>query len=613
MAQFNVTELDFQKIKDSIKDHFKSQTKYNDWNFEGSGLSTLLDVLAYNTHYNALVAHFSLNESFLDSAQIRGNVISHAKLLGYIPRSVRSSSAKINIVVTGNSGSPSILTLERGTRFRTTIGNATYNFIVLDSVDASKNVAAGNTYTFSNVVVRQGVLKRMLYLVDNTIQNQKFVIPEDTVDADTMRVRTKANQDSDEYEVYTRFTTLAGIDSNSLVFFPQENASGKYEIYFGDGILGKKPTTNNIVEVEYLYSDGELANSARLFTPVDTIGGFATSAISVTTVSISAGGAVRESIESVRYNAPLSYLSQNRAVTADDYKAIIQKEFGGIDSISVWGGENNTEPDFGKVYIAVKPAAAAALTAGEKEAVISTLKSKNIVSITPIILDPEYTYIKLDTFFKYNPNLTDRTKAELESLIRGKIVTYAETYLQRFDGVFRYSKLLAEIDSADPAILNSVARVTMYKAVTPKVGQTNYWDVTYSSPIYATSSSDSVISSSIFKIGGVDHILGDVPKTNSTDRTVYLYRVIGGVKTRLNAVGTVYASAGRVVANGVQPDTTAAVTIYALPNSFDLAPKRNQLLDISSVQSTVTGEIDTIALAGSSGAITYTTTPRHAD
>ena len=613
MAQFNVTELDFQKIKDSIKDHFKSQAKYNDWNFEGSGLSTLLDVLAYNTHYNALVAHFSLNESFLDSAQIRGNVISHAKLLGYIPRSVRSSSAKINITVTGNSGSPSILTLERGTRFRTTIGNATYNFIVLDSVDASKNVAAGNTYTFNNVVVRQGVLKRMLYLVDNTIQNQKFVIPEDTVDTDTLRVRTKANQDSDEYEVYTRFTTLAGIDSNSLVFFPQENASGKYEIYFGDGILGKKPTTNNIVEVEYLYSDGELANSARLFTPVDTIGGFATSAISVTTASISAGGAVRESIESVRYNAPLSYLSQNRAVTADDYKAIIQKEFGGIDSISVWGGENNTEPDFGKVYIAVKPAAAAALTAGEKEAVISTLKSKNIVSITPIILDPEYTYIKLDTFFKYNPNLTDRTKAELESLIRGKIVTYAETYLQRFDGVFRYSKLLAEIDSADPAILNSVARVTMYKAVTPKVGQTNYWDVTYSSPIYATSSSDSVISSSIFKIGGVDHILGDVPKTNSTDRTVYLYRVIGGVKTRLNAVGTVYASAGRVVANGVQPDTTAAVTIYALPNSFDLAPKRNQLLDISSVQSTVTGEIDTIALAGSSGAITYTTTPRHAD
>ena len=611
MAQFNVTELDFQKIKDSIKDHFKSQTKYNDWNFEGSGLSTLLDVLAYNTHYNALVAHFSLNESFLDSAQIRGNVISHAKLLGYIPRSVRSSAAKLNITVTGNAGSPSSMTLERGTRFRTAIGNATYNFVVLNSVDAQKNVQGGNTYTFSNVIVYQGILKRMLYLVDNTIQNQKFVVPEDTIDTETLRVRIKANQDSDEYQIYTRFTTLAGIDANSLIFFPQENASGKYEIYFGDGILGKKPSTNNIVELEYLYSVGELANDARLFTPLDTIGGFATSAISVTTVSNSAGGAARESIESVRYNAPLSYLSQNRAVTADDYKAIILKEFGGIDSISVWGGENNTEPDFGKVYIAVKPAAAA-LTATEKEAVISTLKSKNIVSITPIILDPEYTYIKLDTYFKYNPNLTDRTRSELESLIRSEISTYAETYLQRFDGVFRYSKLLSSIDSADPAILNSVSRVTMYKNVTPKVGQTNYWDVTYSSPIYSTSSNDTVISTSTFRIGGVDHVLGDVPKANSTDRTIYLYRIVDGVKTKLNAVGTVYASVGRVVANGVQPDTTDTVTIYALPNSFDLAPKRNQLLDISSVQSTVTGEIDTIALAGSSGAITYTTTPRHA-
>lgn len=613
MAQFNVTELDLQKIKDSIKDHFKSQSKYNDWNFEGSGLSMLLDILAYNTHYNALVAHLSLNESFLDSAQIRGNVVSHAKLLGYIPRSVRAASAKINVVVTGNSTSPSILTLERGTRFRTVIGNATYNFVVLDSVDASKNVSAGNTYTFSNVIVRQGVLKRMLYLVDNGFQNQKFVIPEDNVDTDTLRVRVKANQDSDEYQIYTRFTTLAGIDSNTLVYFPQENASGKYEIYFGDGILGKKPITNNIVEAEYLYSDGDLANNARTFTAIDTIGGFSTTAINVSTTSVSAGGAVREDIESVRYNAPLSYLSQNRAVTADDYRAILLKEFGGIDSISVWGGENNVEPDFGKVYIAIKPSATAALTTAEKESVIATLKSKNIVSITPIILDPEYTYIKLDTFFKYNPNLTDRTKAELESLIRSKIVSYAETYLQRFDGVFRYSKLLATIDSADPSILNCVSRVMMYKDVTPKVGQTNYWDITYSSPIYSTSSDDSVISSSIIKIGGVDHILGDVPKTNSTDRTVYLFRVVSGVKTRLNAVGTVYAANGRVVVNGVQPDTTTAVTIYALPNSFDLAPKRNQLLDISSVQSTVTGEIDTIALAGSSGAITYTTTPRHAD
>jgi len=610
MAQFNVTELDFQKIKDSIVDHFRSQSKYNDWDFEGSGLSTLLDILAYNTHYNAMVAHASLNESFLDSAQIRGNVVSHAKLLGYIPRSTRAAVAKLNVVATGSSSTPSIATLERGTRFKTTLNNNPYNFVVLNSVDASKNTA-GNTYTYSNIPVYQGTLKRMLYLVDNSIQNQKFVIPETNVDTTTLRVRVKANQDSDEYTIYTQFTTLAGINADTAVYFSQENASGNYEVYFGDGILGKKPTTNNVVEIEYLYTDGAEANGSRVFSALDTIDGITTAGITVTTVSASAGGDERESIESVRYNAPFTYLSQNRAVTADDYRSIILKEFGGIDAVSVWGGENNTEPDFGKVYISIKPSNAAALTTNEKDTIIAALKAKNIVSITPIIVDPEYTYITLDTFFKYNPNLTDRTKAELESLIRTRIGTYAETYLQRFDGVFRYSKLLSDIDSSDPAILNSVARVTMHKSVTPRASGTNYWDITYSSPIYITNSTEPVMSSSTFLIGGVDHFLQDVPKENSFDRTIYLYRTVGGADTRLNAVGTVYASAGRIVVNGVQPDTTAPVRIDATPNSFDLAPKRNQLLDIDLVTTTVTGEIDTIALAGSSGAINYTTTSRH--
>jgi hypothetical protein len=611
MAQFNVTELDFQKIKDSIVDHFRSQSKYNDWDFEGSGLSTLLDVLAYNTHYNAMVAHFSLNESFLDSAQIRGNVVSHAKLVGYVPRSTRAAVATLNVTVTGNPTSPSIVTLERGTRFKTSLNNTTYNFVALNSIEASKNTVNG-TYAYPNIQVYQGTLKRMLYLVDNSIPNQKFVIPETNVDTTTLRVRVKANQDSDEYSIYTPFTTLAGIGAETLVYFTQENASGNYEVYFGDGILGKKPISNNVVEVEYLYTSGPVANGSRVFSALDTIGEIATSGISVSTVSVSSGGDERESIESIRYNAPFTYLSQNRAVTADDYRSLILKEFGGIDAVSVWGGENNIEPDFGKVYISVKPSNAPALTTVEKNNIISALKSKNIVSITPIIVDPEYTYIKLDTFFKYNPNLTDRTKAELEALIRSRIGTYAETYLQRFDGVFRYSKLLSDIDSSDPAILNSVSRVSMHKSVTPRATGTNYWDLTYSTPIYSTNSTEPVMTSSTFVIGGVEHFLQDVPKENSFDRTIYLYKTVSGVETKLNAVGTVYASAGRIVVNAVQPDTTASIRIEATPNSFDLAPKRNQLLDIDLVSTTITGEIDTIALAGAAGAINYTTTSRHA-
>lgn len=620
MAQFNVTELDFQKIKDSIKDHFKSQSKYNDFDFDGSNLSILLDVLAYNTHYNAMVAHFSLNESFLDSAQIRGNVVSHAKLLGYVPRSMQASTVKLNVTVTGNGSSPSDLTLERGTRFRSTVSsNGTpYSFVALESLTVRKNNL--NKYVFNNVSVKQGVLKRMLYLVDNSLENQKFVIPDDNIDVSTLRVRVKTNQDSEDYETYTRFSTLSGIDSTSLVYFIQENASAKFEIYFGDGQIGKMPLNDNIVEAEYLYTLGDEANNLKAFSAIDTIGQNSYS-IAVTLSSdntASYGGAARESIESIRYNAPFTYLSQNRAVTADDYRSIVVKEFGNIDAISVWGGEKNVEPDYGKVYLAIKPTGAESLTAAQKAQIITVLEGKNIVSISPVIVDPEYTWIKADVFFKYNPNLTNNTKAALESLVSNKLNEYSQTYLQRFDGVFRYSKLLAEIDSVDKAILNSVARVYMFKDIVPSVSS---FDLLFASPIYTTTSTNPVLISSEFLVGGATHYLRDGPIVNSSNRNVYLYRKADSGDIKVATLGTVYTTEGRVVINNLVPDTADVIRIQVTPNSFDLAPKRNQLLDISLSSpsgrsdlepSTVTGEIDTIAVAGTSGAINYTTVSRHA-
>ncbi len=623
MAQFDVTELDFQNIKDSIKDHFKSQSKYNDFDFDGSNLSVLLDILAYNTHYNAMVAHFSINESFLDSAQIRGNVVSHAKTLGYVPRSVQASTAKLNVTVAGTGVSPATLTMERGTRFQTAspISGSPYVFLTLEAATASKN--SSNNYVFSGVTTKQGVLKRMLYLVDNSIENQKFVIPEANVDTSTVRVRVKTNQDSDDYEVFTRFTSLSGITATSLVYFIQENASGKFEVFFGDGILGKKPINNNIVEVEYIYTQGAEANNCRgSFTALDSIGSFSGGSISVTYsngTTSTFGGADRETIESIRYNAPLTYLSQNRAVTADDYRSLIIREFGNIDSISVWGGEKNAEPDYGKVYIAIKPTGAAALNAAEKNNIITAIENKNIVSITPTIVDPDFTYIKLDVFFKYNPNLTDNTKIALEGLVRNRMQTYAQTYLQRFDGVFRYSKLLSEIDSVDKAILNSVTRVYMFKDITPSNVTANSIDITFASPIYASTSTSSILTSSEFKIGGVVHYLRDTPITGSVNRNIFLCRRSSGVEVRIANLGTLYAASGRIVINGLLPDTTDIIRLTVLPNSFDLAPKRNQLLDIAlSIPSgrgdlepsTVTGEIDTIAVSGSSGAVNYTTVSR---
>lgn len=606
MASFNVTELDFNKIKDSIKANFRSQSKYNDWDFDGSGLSVLLDVLAYNTHYNAMVAHLSLNETFLDSAQIRGNVVSHAKLLGYVPRSQTSSKATVDLVVTPGVTPLNFVDLTRGTRFSTVVDQIRYYFVALEPQTAA---LFQGKYSFSSVNLTQGTLKRMIYRVDESIDNQKFELPDDHVDTSTMRVRIKANTESSEYAIYTRFSTLINVNATSQIYFLQENSQGRFEIYFGDGTLGKKPSSNNIVEIEYVYTDGTVADGATLFTAVDQISGYPAIDVSVTTNSF--GGASRETIESIRYNAPLTFIAQNRAVTADDYRAIILKNVGNIEAISVWGGEDAATPDYGKVYISIKPTGADYLTAAEKQNIIgNVLKGKNVVSITPVIVDPQYTYIALDVNFKYNPNLTDRTKIELQSLVRNTIGTYNDNNLKKFDGVFRYSQMLREVDKSDPSILNSVARVYMYKDITPSNTVNNYFDLEFSSPIYHTRSTSAVISSTSFLINGIEHYIGDAPGTGD-DRTVFLFKYVSGNVTRVKDIGFIYANEGRVVISGFKPDTTDSIRLTLQPNSNDLAPKRNQLLQIDLLETNVVGEIDTIAVAGSAGAINYTTSSRH--
>lgn len=607
MAQFNVTELDFNKIKDSIKDHFKSQSKYNDWDFEGSGLSILLDVLAYNTHYNAMVAHFSLNETFLDSAQIRGNVVSHAKLLGYVPRSVISSSATIDVVVTAGLNPLPTINLKRGTRFTTVVDQIKYTFVALDTSQAT---LLNGKYTFYDVRVKQGTLKRMIYRVDTTIPNQKFAIPDDTTDTSTLRVRIKANEESDEYSIYTQFTTLVNINDASQIYYLQESSVGEYEIYFGDGILGKKPISNNIVEIEYVYTNGTLANGATAFNAIDPIDGYTNIAVTVATPSF--GGAVRETIESIRYNAPLAFVAQNRAVTADDYRALLLRSLSYIESISVWGGEDEESPDYGKVYIAIKPNGADFLTVNQKNNITGNiLKGKNVVSITPMIVDPQYTYLSLDVYFKYNPNLTDRTKIELQGLIRDTVSNYNNNNLKKFDGVFRFSQFLRDIDKSDPSILNSTARVFMYKDITPNPAVNNSFVLEYSSPIYQTSSNEDIITSSSFLINNIEHYFGDTSINGSNNRTIYFYKIVNGNRIKIKDAGLIEPGLGKVTLTGFRPDNDSPIRITVIPNSNDLAPKRNQLLEINLLSTSVIGEIDTIAVAGSSGAINYTTTSRH--
>ena len=617
-TNLKVTELDFADIKENLKAFLKQQTEFNDYDFDGSGMSVLLDVLAYNTHYNAMNAHFALNEAFLDSAQIRGNVVTRAKLLGYVPRSILSPRATVTITVdvSGESGTiPTTLTLPRGTKLKTLIGGEEFQYVVLDNHTAPLE---SNKFIFSNITICEGSFREIKYRVDNDIENQKFQLSDDHADTSTLRVRVQENEESTAFDIYTKFESLSTVNEETKTYYLQQNSNEYFEIYFGDGVTGFKPTNNNIVTLDYVITKGDESNGAgdavnslTGFSAVDNVGGFST--ITIQTNALSAGGVEEETSESIRFNAPLTFTSQNRAVTADDYAAIIKKSFANIDSISTWGGEDQDPPEYGRAYIAIKPLLSQTLTEDEKSEITGViLKGKNVVSITPEIVDPNFTNLELDVFFKYNPNLTDRSSTDLQTVVRDTIKDYNFNNLNKFDGVFRHSELLRKIDNSDPSILNSTVRPRMFQNITPVNNALNNFDLVFTSPFFQSGDSTSfVLNSTAFKINSEDCFFGDIPIAGSTTRQVIVYKKVAGANVTVIAnAGTLDVPNGKITLNSFQPDTTDVIRLTLTPNSLDLAPKRDQLLTIDDTRVTITPEIDTIAVSGSTGSINYTTTSR---
>lgn len=615
-SNLKVTELDFFQIRENLKTYLKSQSKFQDYDFEGSGMSVLLDLLSYNTHYNAINANMAMNEIFLDSAQLRNNVVSHSKMLGYVPRSVTAPFAYLDVTVNAPTGSPSTLTIDRGTEFSTTVDGSQYTYTVLEAVSISP---LAGVYLFSDLKISEGTLKTFSFTVDSFDLLQYFEIPDSNVDTSTLVVKVKPNSSTTSYDIYTIAKNFVDISSTTKAYFLQESKDGKYEVYFGDGIVGKNLTAGNVVEIEWLSTSGSLSNGASEFTLASTIQG--NTNVTIDTLYKSAGGGDREEIDSIKFNAPLSYVAQNRVVTPEDYKAAIINNYPNIETVSVWGGEENNPPDYGKAYISIKPKNAEALTATEKQYIKDQiLKTRNVVSITPELVDPEYTYIKLEVFFKYDPNLTNKTAGELRQIVSDVISNYNNTELKKFDGVFRYSKISRLIDAADPSILNNTIRVYMQKRFVPTIGTAQKYTLTFSSPLYTSNSNEKIISSTSFTYNGFTQYLQDLPQVDETatdadgSHTLQIYRLIGDVKqvTIANA-GYLDAGAGILVINNFNPSAISGsyMSITAMPNSNDIAPKRNQLLQIDMTLSTITPEVDTIATGGTIAGIGYATTPRH--
>jgi hypothetical protein len=450
--RIQVSELDFDAIKSNLKTFLQGQTEFQDYDFEGSGLSVLLDVLAYNTHYNGIYTNLAVNECFLDSASKRASVVSLAKMLGYMPRSASCATATVTATVTSPTSSPSTVTIPAMQPFTTSIDNVSYTFYNRSAVTTA---LASGAYTFTGLVLTEGTPLQYKYTMAAGV---RFIIPNANADLSTLTVSVQQTSSSDVYEVYTRADTITEVTELSHVYFVKEIDDGLYEISFGNDNLGIALSNGNVVTLDYMVSSLEEPNSASSF----TYGGvtLAGSSLSVTATAAASGGASSESIDEIKFNAPKYYAAQNRAVTPDDYKAIILKNFPEAQTISVWGGEDNNPPIYGKTYICIKPKEASKLTNLQKEFIKNNiLESRNIVSITPEIVDPEFFNIKVTSFVYYNPRATTKTAAQIQTLVKQSIMRYNDEELERFDSVLRYSKLTKIIDETDPAITNNITRI----------------------------------------------------------------------------------------------------------------------------------------------------------
>ena len=465
-SRLTISSLDFDNIKANLKSFLSAQSEFTDYDFEGAGLSVLLDLLAYNTHYTGFYQHMVANELFMDTATLRSSVISRAKLLAYTPRSVVSAKAILDITITPNN-SPASIVLERNTRFGATIDGTTYTFI---TDQAHMATPVNGAYTFAGVTIFEGIPYRYQITVDSTITNQRFVIPNAGVDTSTLNVRVQTSSSNIAQEVFQVADDINLINDQSNVYYLQETEDGLYELQFGDGILGRKLTDGNIVVIDYLLASGPAANGATGFYPLTPVGGYAANFITIKTVTAAFGGSDRETIDEVKFSAPKSFEAQNRAVTIQDYKTLVVRDYPIIESIAVWGGEDHVPPAYGKVFISLKPADGYVITNSAKQLVINDiLKKRNMVSVIPQILDPEYTFILASCKVYYDPAVTTKTAGDIANLSSQAISNYGITDLSRFDKLLKYSRLVNAVDSADTAIVNNLIAIKMQKRFVPQL------------------------------------------------------------------------------------------------------------------------------------------------
>ena len=479
-----ITELDFFSIKENLKNFLRSQEQFQDFDFEGSGMSVLLDILAYNTHYMGFYANMVGNEMFLDTAQIRSSILSHAKSLGYVPTSKQGALAKVNITVDPvEDDSKNVITLDRYTKF---LGidkdGINYPFVALYSNTAAKD--ENGNFVFANTFLKQGEVVTLQYVMDSTNIKRSFEIPSANVDTSTISILVQESASNTYTSEYLLAEDITLLDANSKVYFLEENENLNYTFYFGDDILGKKPKNGNIVICTYLDNVGSISNNINRFATVDPIAGIYRSGISYVVNGSSYGGIDKETIEQIRFRAPYYYSAQNRAVTVLDYETLVTKDYPNIDSVAVWGGEDNVPVVYGKVFLSLKTKGNYALTNFEKEQIKEELiKTRNVITVTPEIVDPDYVYILLKGRVNYDQSLTTSSSSELINFVKAAITDYNDRELNTFRSAYRKSRLQNYIDNSERSILSSDFATYVQKRVQLDTTRPKSYEINFNMPL----------------------------------------------------------------------------------------------------------------------------------
>ena len=587
MPNTQITELDFDAIKASLQNYLSSNGYFTDYDFEGSALNVLLDVLAYNTHYMGFYANMVANEMFIDSAVKRQSVVSLGKHLGYTPTSTRSSEVVVNIKTGSSYESNTYLPAY------STISGGGYSFVLRSPVLQTEDTDGNGVY--SNCTFTEGEYRNISYIYDTSVSNPKFTIPDREVDTSTIRVavQTSTTDPSGSASPWSLVTDITELTSTTSAYFLQESRDGFYEIYFGDNVVGKRPSNGNVINVSYIVSSGSEANGlGNADTPSNRT--FSSTVGTVEVVTQSSGGAEKQTTRSIRFTAPLSYQAQNRNVTESDYVSTIRSIYSNAESVSVYGGETSVPPQYGKVFVSIKPVNGLVLTETEKDSILSGLTSKNLVSITPEIVDAEYLYLRVNCKVTYDPTRTSLSADGLKTLVISRILDHGNTTLEKFNEDYIQSRLARRIDTIDRSIVGNQLNVSMEKRITPNLGAATGITIRFRNSIYHPHDGHiPVVTSNSFRHKNQSGTIINCYFSDNGYGSINLYTTINGEQVLVDSgIGTVDYQTGIVSLNSkfVPLDyvTTPYIRVTAKPEDQDVLARENTILTIDSFDDSVT-------------------------